>query len=181
MSVVAAPLLAGFSITLIGVVAQAPANFALSGVTMLTLAVAAVYFVVCVQCGFWARQYLASPADLAAWEFPIDDAQKKVQAEHGRAYEAWRYRTRKSYQVAILVLTLGLAFALVPRGSEDVVNYVTRWSAVAVVAVALGFEYWWIRGPNYLARLPGLRRIDALRKLNRDWFYPARDRSRDNS
>lgn len=179
MSGVAAPLLAGFSITLIGVVAQAPTNFALPGLAMLTLAIAAVFFVICVQCGFWARQYLASPADLQAWQFPSTSAQKVAQAEFCRAYEAWRDRTSKSYKVAILILTLGLAFTLVPLGSEGVVNYVARWLAVAIVAVAFVFEYCWIRGPGYLDRLPGLRRVKAVQKANLNWFYPARDRNED--
>lgn len=177
----AAPLLAGFSIALIGVVAQAPANFALPGIAMLTLAVGAVFFVVCVQSGFWARQFLASPAELQAWQFPETVEQKHTQAEYCRAYEAWQRRTSRSYSVAILVLTLGLAVVLVPHDTEDIVSYIARWIAVAVVLVALIIEYLWIRGPGYLNRLPGLRRIKPLRRLNLNWFYPARDRNEDTT
>ena len=61
MSNTAAPLLGGFSIALIGVVAQATDHFRWPGVALLLLACASIAFIICVQTAFWARQYLVRP------------------------------------------------------------------------------------------------------------------------
>lgn len=66
MSGVAAPLLAGFSVTLMTVVAADTAKFRLPGPAILLLVSAAMLFILAVQSGFWARQYLASSADVLA-------------------------------------------------------------------------------------------------------------------
>src|SRR3954452_12145240 len=67
ISTIAAPVLAGFTVALIGVVAQAPANFRWPGIALLLLLLTAVLFVMCLQCGFWARQYLVSRDEAASW------------------------------------------------------------------------------------------------------------------
>jgi hypothetical protein len=53
LSTIAAPLLGGFSITLVGVVVQASEKFRFSSIALLLLTVAAVLLLLCVQCGFW--------------------------------------------------------------------------------------------------------------------------------
>jgi hypothetical protein len=72
MSGVASPLLAGFSITLVGVVAQAPDAFRYPGVTLVLLTVTAVLMVACVQLGFRARSVIYSQADIESW-WPASD------------------------------------------------------------------------------------------------------------
>jgi hypothetical protein len=176
VSAVAAPLLAGFSITLVGVVAQASPNFALPGAAMLTLSAAAIFFVVSVQCGYWARQYLASPADLIAWDLSSSDAQKIEQARNSRVYESWQSRAGRSYEIAIVLLTVGLGITLVPLGTDSTADYVVRWVAVGVVGFAFVFEIYWIAGPEIIDRIPGLRKVKPLATANLNWFYPARDR-----
>src|SRR5437867_11668838 len=64
----ATPLLAGFSITFMGVIAQQDSNFWQPGLSIFLLGIGATSFVISVQCGFWARMYAFSPADAQAWD-----------------------------------------------------------------------------------------------------------------
>lgn len=86
---IAAPLLAGFSITLVGVVAQASEHFRFPGTCVMFLALSAVLLLVCVQCGFWARQYLTTPSETKNWYDDIDyvtqaDTIKEAKRQCGR-------------------------------------------------------------------------------------------------
>ena len=54
LSSVAAPLLAGGTLALLGVVVQQPSSLRWPGLALLLLVVAAVMLVTAVQCGFWA-------------------------------------------------------------------------------------------------------------------------------
>ena len=64
---VAAPLLAGFSITLVGVIAQGPSTIRWPGAALLLLTVAAASLLFSVQAAFFGRQLYWTRADLTAW------------------------------------------------------------------------------------------------------------------
>jgi hypothetical protein len=59
---VAAPLLGGFTLTLIGLIVSGPEDFRWPGWTLLLLTLAVLLFVACVQAGFWARRRRPEPA-----------------------------------------------------------------------------------------------------------------------
>lgn len=172
---VAGPLLAGFSITFVGVIAQAPESFAASGLAMILLTISAVLFILCIQCGFWARQYLTSPAELLSWEVVIDDEKKREQSEEMEGYTAWASRASNSYRFAILVLLLGLSASLVPRAADAGFNAVFRWLAVAVALVMFIFEVFWMSA-HLLHKIPVARKITPLRKVAAVWITPVREK-----
>lgn len=172
LTVVAAPLLAGFSITLIGVIAQAVPMFLLPGPAILVLTGAAVALVLCIQCGFWARQHLATPADFAAWQVTADDELKRAQAEQGVAYEAWRTRSAVCYEAGVVALTLGVGLAVLPTEVDSAGTAVFRWISFGMVMLMLLFSAFWIMGDR-LARVPLVNRSSLVRKAALAWLYPA--------
>jgi Trypsin-co-occurring domain 2 len=68
MAGIAAPLLAGFSITLIGVIASDPSHFRWPGAALALLVITSSLLIGTVQCGFRARRYLYSAADWRDWQ-----------------------------------------------------------------------------------------------------------------
>jgi hypothetical protein len=173
---IAAPLLAGFSITLLGVVAQASDRFLLPGPSLLLLAAAAVMFAICVQCGFWARQYLATPSETKDWydeetlNFQLESI-KARQRKSAPVYLAWVNRTQRTYQVGLLCLLAGIATVLPPQLEGDGSEHAPwRWIAAALVVCAFLFELFWIFGLS-VGRVGWLRRrLVKLAVLW--WFYP---------
>jgi hypothetical protein len=152
---IAAPLLAGFSITLIAVVGQAPQEFRWPGITMTILAAAASVLVWSVQCGFWTRQYAVSRADVYDWfgDFKNDPGlEADIQAEQikgGRLYRGWERRTRRSYAAGILLLLAGVATCVAPpqpgkKTGVTVAQPFLRWVGVVVIAVAFLAELLWM-------------------------------------
>jgi hypothetical protein len=61
MTGVAAPLLAGFTISLIGFVVASPERARWPGLSLLLLTLSALTLLLCVQAGFWARRYRPDP------------------------------------------------------------------------------------------------------------------------
>lgn len=177
MSTIAAPLLAGFSITLIGVLSQAPEKFRLLGPALVALTLAAALFIMSVQCGFWARQYLWSPGEAQAWHpAGTEDPGHAGQAELVRAqrraalgYQGWSRRAKTFYSHGLFALLFGLAAALVPHGgtASGSEHAPWRWTAAGIAALVLLFEIFWVYGWRWSRRLPLLRRLAAL------WFQPA--------
>ncbi len=179
---IAAPLLAGFSIALIGVVAQASEHFRFPGTCVLFLAFAAVMLLVCVQCGFWARQYLTTPSETKNWYDDIDyvtqaDAIKSKQRGNAAGYQAWISRARWSYQFALLSLLLGVAVLLMPGfnpsgphapGSEQPI---LRWAASGILFAMVIFELFWVFGLS-LERVTWLKERKIVKWAVLTWFYP---------
>lgn len=146
---VAAPLLAGFSLASVIVVSDDAANFRWPGAVMLALATAAVLLVAAVQCGYSARQYLWSPAEVSAWWPDLEGGSQREallrdeQAEAFGRWVAWTRWTRVVYDTGILALLAGLALALPPphgTGTQESL----RWVASAVAFVACAGEGTWI-------------------------------------
>jgi hypothetical protein len=150
MTNVAAPLLAGFSITVIAAVAAASDKFRWPGAALCALALAVVLLVASLQFGFTARQHLYSAADVAAWWSQEDLAQplrsERLQGEQHIDYTSWRQWSFKAiiaYNAGITALAIGVALVLVPPPSVHHFEAVLRWIAAAVaVAGAFGGIVW---------------------------------------
>jgi hypothetical protein len=174
MSTIAAPVLAGFTIALLGVVAQAPANFRWPGTAMLLLLVTSTLFVMCLQCGFWARQYLVSREEAASWfddfEVPVRKEQvRREQVAYAHAYEGWAIRSKRLYRVALLAMFAALLVVLLPTTSGDgAIQSGWRWAGAWLAGLVFIFETLWVLSVQLL-RVPGLRRIPGaeagLRRL----------------
>ena len=67
LSSVAAPLLAGGTLALVGVIVQQPSALRWPGLALLLLLVAAILLVMAVQCGVWARHHATRPDEIAVW------------------------------------------------------------------------------------------------------------------
>lgn len=179
---VAAPLLGGFSIALIGVVAQASDHFRWPGVTLLLLTLAAIAFISCVQCGFWAKQYLSRPDEVMSW-FDQDGladwerAQLKSRLSQQQSIRAhghviWIARTTRCYSLALIFLIAGVAVVLAPTvaspGNEE---SAFRWVASGVASCYLVFELFWTTA-NVLLDKPKVMQFGPARRILLGWFRP---------
>lgn len=172
MAGIAAPLLAGFSITLIGVIAQAYEHFRWPGAALAVLVIAAALLIATVQFGFKARSYLYSAADVQAWrpDFYADERLQNKLAQNQRDdYQNWRrweHNAGRAYDAAICVLAVGLALTVAPPvltptghplgGGEAAI----RWVAFALALVAGAAELSWIV-------------VNRFGKSIKAWFNPA--------
>lgn len=158
---IAAPLLAGFSLALIGLVAQAPQSSRWPDLALLLLAGTTVVMLASVQFAFRARRFAVTPAEAAGWhpDFPDDpERQERVYAEiraHRRAHRVWSQRARLAYNTGVCLLLLGLATTLLPAGRPSAL----RLSTVVLVLLALVGELTllacgWLHGNRYRWRLP---------------------------
>jgi hypothetical protein len=146
---VAAPLLAGFSLASVVVVAADPSHFRWSGAAILALAIAALLLVNAVQCSFHARRNLWSASDVQAWWPELNDHpawEVRLREEQDAAFEKWRLWSRwttRMYNAGIFVLIIGLICVLPPpsgRGNDQML----RWLATAFAVVSLAAEGIWI-------------------------------------
>jgi hypothetical protein len=120
---VAAPLLAGFSLTSVIVVSEDAGKFRWADAAIVSLAIAAVALIVAVQCS------------------------KYVHREYRNAVR-WYGATRISYHSGIVSLLLGLGFVLAPvhaAGSPDAPRWVACFLAFAASAGEAIFS-----GTNFL-------------------------------
>jgi hypothetical protein len=154
---VAAPLLAGFSMALLGVVAQAPTSFRWPGAALLVLAVVVMVLVACVQFGFRGRAVLYTKADVESWGrlshlTAADDERLRaaVQVRDMAQWRVWHRRSRVAYNFGIAVLGVGIALVLAPPG-----QYVAgaplpsgeaawRWAGFSLALLGAGLEVFWI-------------------------------------
>lgn len=164
LSGTAAPLLAGFCLTVLTLVLQGPGQFRYPGAMLLLLTSAIVLLLTCVQCGFWARQYFAAPDEAASW-FPdfesSPERRDRVQEEQRSYYAAylfWANLARLTYAMGIVAVYSALAASLVPTtdspGSRLRVVAALVFTLAAVAEVAWT-GYAWRRS---LARLVHRRR-----------------------
>lgn len=133
---VAAPLLAGFAVTLIALVAQIAPALRYPDAALLLFAASAVLFLQVVQLNARARGYAVTPSQVREWYVDADDpARHRVLAWELRHHRAcWEYlvrRTRLRYNVAILALAVGLMVMLLPASGVGPV----RAAAIAVLGL----------------------------------------------
>lgn len=162
---VAAPLLAGFSITVIATVAANSKEFRWPGAATLMLTAAVILLVSSLQFGFHARQHLYSAADVAAWWTPEDLAVKgradRLRREQHVNYTRWEHsviRARTAYNAGIVVLAVGMAFVLAPPKTLHGAESAFRWTAALLAIVGAIGELSWGAGPTILSRMTALRR-----------------------
>lgn len=145
---VAAPLLAGFSLASVVVIASDPSHFRWPGAAMLALTIAAVLLVNALQCSFHARRDLWSADDVRAWWPELDEHpewEERLRHEQDAAFRRWQQWsgwTTRLYNAGILALLIGLVCVLPPV--EGGSNQVYRWLATAFAGAATVGELIWI-------------------------------------
>jgi hypothetical protein len=153
---VAAPLLAGFSTTLIGVIAQAPSSIRWPGAALVSLMMAVGALLYAVQAAFFARQHYWTRDELLRWYVhpPSDafDAEfRRMNREHKSVWELWIRRTRRSYNAGIALLGVGLGLLLAPPGVYGSAPISTpelmlRWIAASIAwLLSIAELVWWCR------------------------------------
>ena len=150
MGGIAAPLLAGFSITVATVVLTAAQEVRWPGVAVLLASVAAISFVACVQFISRARSLVATPDDMRRWWDDADTvagrAARISEMQRSRnGYDVYASRAGKSYNLGIVMLLASVATVLVP--TDDARQPQMRWAAAAVTALAALFEWLWTALP----------------------------------
>jgi hypothetical protein len=175
---IAAPLLAGFSVTLIAQLVSSGDKIRWADLAFFLLTGAVVMLLAAVQCSFWARQYVATPSDLEAWWPDLNHPVrwKQVRSEqwaHERVYQLWALRFRLTYRGGILFLLAAVPVLLVPEGSIGIF----RGMAIALAVIGFFGEVIWVAAGWLLAWQerkfnedgpisPGIERFDAeLQKL----------------
>lgn len=147
----AAPLLAGFSITLVGLILQIPhvdTAIAQPNIAIAMLVAAALLLINAVQCAFNARQYHV-PAD--EWEslvglFPEGERRAQLlenQVKWSTRRARWTAWTRRLYNVGVLVLLGAVALTLLPPGPVSHID-TARLVAVAFAVIGLLLEAVWV-------------------------------------
>jgi hypothetical protein len=166
---VVAPLLAGFSVTLIVLTLglapspEAPASadratgsaagepVLLPDIALAILVAATVALLAAVQCAFWARQYQASPDEIEQWRGGLDDLSdpkrmsaweeaRREQFGYDTLQKRWIGRFRWTYHCGILLVLAALIVLLIPGGHIAV----GRWVAIAIAAAGVVAEVIWI-------------------------------------
>jgi hypothetical protein len=141
---VAAPLLAGFAITMIALVVQIADDVRWPDVSLVLLGAAAVLLLQVVQLNARARGYAVTPSQAREWYPDIDQHPGRVRVvnwELRHHLACWRdlvRRARGRYNLAIVLLLAGIAVLLVPRKSADLTA--TRGLAIAVIAIGALLE-----------------------------------------
>jgi hypothetical protein len=138
---VAAPLLAGFSFALVGLIVPEGKGIRWPSFTLALLVAAGFLFVAAVQCGFWARLWAVTPSEINEWT-PTDPEERRhaEQRLHAAGFRLWSYRLTWAYRWGILALLAGVTLVLVPPGSPSA----ARWVAIGVASAGWLLEAVWI-------------------------------------
>jgi len=174
MGTVAAPLLAGFTLTTIVVLLTA-GTMPERDWGIAVFATAAVMFVFSMQFTYMGLMYAASPSERVDW-LPHLQGQEPDEAEYADAVLVQakdlelqeRYFTRAGtlYGFGILAYTAGLGLILIPRAWT-----VPRGLTLAVVAASFAIEATWaissLIGRRVQWLVPG---YESLSRPRRDWI-----------
>jgi hypothetical protein len=120
----------------------------LFGFALLLLSIAAVLMLFCVQSGFWARHYYATPTEATQWWIDYEsniERRRRVQQElqtNYSLYRRWAARARHSYSAAIVMLLLGIGVATMPEGPTA--RSPLQWAATIVFCGAAIGEIVWV-------------------------------------
>ena len=128
---IAAPVLAGFSITLVALLVTAGADVRLAGAALLTASVSAVSQLVAIQCGAWARHYHTLRSATAR---DVADANKF-------AYDGHVKRARWLYGIGVIALLCAMSLAIVPKADTRDAEW--RWAAVVFIAGVAVLQIGW--------------------------------------
>ncbi|MHA7269174.1 hypothetical protein [Arthrobacter sp. HLT1-20] len=135
-------------------IAQSPGSFRWAGLSLLLLSFAVGLLLFAVQAGFHARQVYWTRDDLLAWfRGPLTQKSEEIfgsmHNSDRQRWETWKNRTRRCYNVGIIMLLLAVAVMLAPRtaGGPDLISAADdlfRWAAAAFAAVlAVAEIIWW--------------------------------------
>ncbi|GEM_PF-5660741 len=144
---VAAPMLAGFALTLLTLVVVSGKELRWPNLVLLGFALAAVLLINAVQFSFWARQYAVKPSEAIEWhpDFETQEGREAVRRDLWSDYArfgVWAKRARFAYNLGTVVLLASVSGALVPDGPLGQVP-VARWLAVAVPLLGVLGEGTW--------------------------------------
>jgi hypothetical protein len=139
----AAPLLAGFAVTLLALIIQISDGLRWPDLALVLFGVAATLFLHVVQLTARARGYAVTPDQVREW-YAADDAavaadRRRVVAWELRHHRAcWLFLVRRArilYNGAMLALLAGVGVMLVPRQGRQLTG--VRWVAIAVAVLAV--------------------------------------------
>lgn len=148
MGTIAAPLLAGFSLSaFIVIFTIKPSDVRYRDIAALLLLLAAVLLVMAVQATFWARQYHVTPAQLQEWWPDATEGTSRLrmlrvhQEKHMLKFQTWSRLAGIVYNFGLLSLLASLTVFAIPPVKE---NAPARWVAVGVGAIAFIAELGWV-------------------------------------
>lgn len=156
-SKVAAPLLAGFSLTAVVEISGRPSLDRFNELAIMCFAIAAALLVFAIQTGLTAATYQASPDERMAW---TPEARGDIELARRLRIEQWddertagryRERARHTYNIGIISFLVGLGFALAP---EHLTTSIPRLVGLIAVAVASLLEVF-----TYLGKPERLRKV----------------------
>jgi hypothetical protein len=146
---VAAPLLAGFSFTLVGLVLTSPGTLRWPDASLVLLTAAGLFLITAVQGASWARRWDVTPTEILSWwpnfEWLPDALQEQVFSEqhtHSKRQARWARATRLAYNGGILSLLAGMTVLLAPPKHQPIVSL----RGLAMLLALLGFlgEITWV-------------------------------------
>jgi MFS family permease len=150
---IAAPLLAGFTITMMTFVVEHHDLVRWADIALLVLVSAAILLLISVQCAYSARRYAVIPSELVDWWPDIhddDDRLEMVREEqwgHAELYTLWVRRFTNTFNAGILLVLVGLMLVLLPpdrvMGKPADIS-ISRYFAVSVSAAGVVLELLWI-------------------------------------
>lgn len=153
---IAAPVLAGFAVALVTVVATSREAFAAPDLILLLGVVASGAFIMAMQYGMHASQHDVSPDEYLAWQPMARTDRATLEWVRGRQhwdYAMWQgysERARRMFHVGITGLLLSVVLSVLPADAPRLVPYVplTGYLAAAVGLVWLAYELAWTLLPT---------------------------------
>ena len=141
---ISAPLLAGFSLALVGVIAQDPTHFRWPGVALAALMIPIFCFLGAIRAGYRTKSALYMLSDSAEAETKLPDqgklrTQEPREDRHHGSYLRWGYLTFFAFGAGLFSLWVCIALTVAPPtpgGQEAAV----RWVAFAMAIAASIFE-----------------------------------------
>lgn len=146
---VSAPLLAGFSASLVGLLLDKDIAWGIwwPDQAMLLFVLTVICFIGVIQATIYARAYAATPDEMKSWyeELNNDKWKHELIEEHRRyinEHQKWSYISSALYRIGIVAFLTGLTLIVIPRDLDDFT--VTRVMVIGIAAVGLIAELLWI-------------------------------------
>jgi hypothetical protein len=140
---VAAPLLSGASLALVGVlIVEGKDHFRLPDVTLILVVTASISLIASIQLGANARKYLYNQETIEAW-YGKDAERSRPWSEQREHFNDWKARIRLAviaFNAGTMLLILSVSSALLPRDNHAYV----RWVSVGLSLAGALVESWWI-------------------------------------
>jgi hypothetical protein len=122
-------------------------SFGWANAALLLLVGATLAFLACLQCSFWAKLYVSTPAEIEMWwGAEAEAARERMHGEQHAdmaAHRRWANRVRRSYNAGLLAFLLGLTACLIPAGGLADASG-GRQAVVVLAALGLVLEVAWM-------------------------------------